>query len=462
MVEKRVSEAVLLKAMSTGADYAELYVEDTTADGVSMIADCVDSASTSRSKGAGVRILCGTNSVYAYGNGTDEASLMALAGKVAAAAPAASSAGMDIVLRDVTFEPLCRAQVPVFDVDKKERVEALKQAYFAAKEYSDEIVQVRGSLNASVKRVYLADSEGVIGRDERPYIRLAVSAVASDGSENQSGFTGPGKAAGFEFIRGLDLRGAGREASRIATTMLHAGKCPAGRMSVVMDNAFGGVVFHEACGHALEATAVGLGNSVFCGKLGQKIANEKVTAVDDGTIPGEWGSLSMSDEGEKTQRITLIKDGILTGYMIDKLGSRRMGMPSTGSGRRQDYTFAPTSRMTNTFICAGNDKREDIIASTENGLYAAKMGGGSVNPVTGEFNFAVMEGYMIRGGRICEPVRGATLIGKGYEVLLNIDMVSDDLVLGQGMCGSVSGSIPTNVGQPMIRISEITVGGEIE
>lgn len=462
MVEKRVSEAVLLRAMSTGADYAELYVEDTTAEGVSMIADCVDSANTSRSKGAGVRVFCGTNSVYAYGNGTDEASLLALADKVAAAAGTARSAGIDLVLSDVRFEPLCRAETAVSSVPKKERAEALKQAYFAAKNYSDSIAQVRASLNSSVKRVYLANSEGVIGSDERPYIRLAVSSVASDGSENQSGFVGPGRAAGFEFIRGLDLEAAGREASRIAVTMLGAGKCPAGKMPVVMDNAFGGVVFHEACGHALEATAVGLGNSVFCGKLGQKIANEKVTAVDDGTIPGEWGSLSMSDEGEKTQRITLIKDGILTGYMIDKLGSRRMGMPSTGSGRRQDYTYAPTSRMTNTFICAGNDKRDDIIAATGNGLYAAKMGGGSVNPVTGEFNFSVMEGYMIRNGKICEPVRGATLIGKGYEVLMNIDMVSDDLVLGQGMCGSVSGSIPTNVGQPMIRISEITVGGEIE
>lgn len=462
MIEKKIAEEVLLRAMSTGADYAELYVEDTTADSIMMIADCVDSANTSRNKGAGVRVFCGTNSVYAYGNGTDEASLLSLADKAAAAAGTARDARIDLVLNNVSFDPLCRAAEPVASVAKKDRVDALKQAYSAARGYSDRIVQVRAGLNSSVKRVYVANSEGVVGEDERPYIRLFVASVASDGSENQSGFVGPGTSAGFEFVRGLDLAEAGREASRIADTMLSAGKCPAGRMPVVMDNAFGGVVFHEACGHALEATAVGLSNSVFCGKMGQKIANEKVTAVDDGTIPGQWGSLSMSDEGEKTQRITLIKDGVLTGYMIDKLGSRRMGMPSTGSGRRQDYTFAPTSRMTNTFICAGKDKREDIIASTEKGLYAAKMGGGSVNPVTGEFNFAVSEGYMIRGGRICEPVRGATLIGKGYEVLQNIDMVSDDLELGQGMCGSISGSIPTNVGQPMIRISEITVGGEIE
>ncbi len=461
MVEKRVSEAVLARAMSTGADYAELYVEDNTQDSISMIADCVESANTSRDKGAGVRIFCGTNSVYAYGNGTDERSLLELADKAAAAAETAKRSNVDLVLKNVTFEPLCKAEIPSFSVDKKTKTDALKQAYFAAREYSADIVQVSGSLSSSVKRVYVANSEGVIGRDERPYIRLGVYAVASDGKENQSGFVGPGNSAGFEFIQGLDLKAQGREAARIAVTMLHAGKCPAGKMPVVMDNAFGGVVFHEACGHALEATSVGLGNSVFCGKLGQKIANEKVSAVDDATMVSEWGSRAMSDEGEKTERIQLIKDGILTGYMIDKLGSRRMNMRSTGSGRRQNYTYAPTSRMSNTFICAGTDKRDDIISSTENGLYAAKMGGGSVNPLTGEFNFAVMEGYMIRSGKICEPVRGATLIGKGYEVLLNIDMVADDLVLGQGMCGSVSGSVQTNVGQPMIRISEITVGGEI-
>ena len=461
MVEKRVTEAVLARAMSTGADYAELYVEDNTQDSISMIADCVESANTSRDKGAGVRIFCGTNSVYAYGNGTDERSLLELADKAAAAAETAKRSNVDLVLKNVTFEPLCKAEIPSFSVDKKTKTDALKQAYFAAREYSADIVQVSGSLSSSVKRVYVANSEGVIGRDERPYIRLGVYAVASDGKENQSGFVGPGNSAGFEFIQGLDLKAQGREAARIAVTMLHAGKCPAGKMPVVMDNAFGGVVFHEACGHALEATSVGLGNSVFCGKLGQKIANEKVSAVDDATMVSEWGSRAMSDEGEKTERIQLIKDGILTGYMIDKLGSRRMNMRSTGSGRRQNYTYAPTSRMSNTFICAGTDKRDDIISSTENGLYAAKMGGGSVNPLTGEFNFAVMEGYMIRSGKICEPVRGATLIGKGYEVLLNIDMVADDLVLGQGMCGSVSGSVQTNVGQPMIRISEITVGGEI-
>ena len=228
---------------------------------------------------------------------------------------------------------------------------------------------------------------------------------------------------------------------------------------MAIENGFGGVIFHEACGHSLEATCVGIGNSKMCGKLGQKIANEKITAIDDGTIPGAWGSVNIDDEGHATQRNILIENGVLKNYMIDRLGSRRMGMPSTGNGRRQSYLFEPTSRMTNTFIDNGPDKNEDIIKSIEYGLYAKKMGGGSVNPLTNDFNFAVSEGYIVRNGEICEPVRGASLIGNGAEILNLIDMVGQNLDRGQGVCGSVSGSVPTDVGQPLIRVSNITVGG---
>ena len=196
-----------------------------------------------------------------------------------------------------------------------------------------------------------------------------------------------------------------------------------------------------------------------CGKLGQRIANEKITAIDDGTIPNAWGSVNIDDEGNPTQRNVLIQNGVLKNYMIDRLGSRRMGLPMTGSGRRQGYTYAPTSRMTNTFIANGDDRNEDIIASIENGLYCRKMGGGSVNPLTGAFNFAVTEGYLVKNGKICEAVRGASLIGTGSEILQNIDMVGKNLERAQGMCGSESGSIPTDVGQPLIRVSSITVGG---
>jgi len=241
--------------------------------------------------------------------------------------------------------------------------------------------------------------------------------------------------------------------------MLHADACPAGKMPVVIDNGFGGVIFHEACGHSLEATSVAKGNSVFCDKIGQQIASTKVTAIDDGTLANEWGSINIDDEGTLGRKNILIEDGILKGYLVDRLNGKRMNMESTGSARRESYKFAPTSRMTNTFIAPGNDDEKDIIKSIDNGLYAKKMGGGSVNPVTGEFNFSVLEGYMVKNGEIDRPVRGATLIGKGSDILMNIDMVGKNLVHGQGMCGSASGSVPTNVGQPMIRVSEITVGG---
>jgi len=230
-------------------------------------------------------------------------------------------------------------------------------------------------------------------------------------------------------------------------------------MPVILDNGFGGVIFHEACGHSLEATSVAPGSSVFSHSLGKQIASDKVTAIDDGAMPGEWGSLNIDDEGGKTRRNVLIENGVLKSFLIDRLNGLRMGMAPTGSSRRESYKFAPVSRMTNTFIANGADREEDIIADTEYGLYAKKMGGGSAQPATGEFNFAVTEGYMIRGGKIAEPVRGATLIGRGSEVLLGIDRVAGNLELDQGVCRSLSGSVPTNVGQPMIRVVELTVGG---
>jgi TldD protein len=230
-------------------------------------------------------------------------------------------------------------------------------------------------------------------------------------------------------------------------------------MPVAIENGFGGVIFHEACGHSLEASSVAIGRSQMAGKLGELVANPKLTAIDDGTIPGAWGSTNIDDEGTETRRNVLIENGVLKSYMIDRLGSRRMGMPMTGNGRRESYMYETTSRMTNTFIDNGPDKNEDIIASIELGLYAKAMGGGSVNPLTGAFNFAVSEGYMIRNGKIAEPVRGASLIGTGSEILKDIDMIGNNLECGQGMCGSSSGNVPTDVGQPLIRVSEITVGG---
>ena len=309
-------------------------------------------------------------------------------------------------------------------------------------------------------QILIANTDGVYARDRQIRTRLMITAVADTGKGRQTGSCNPGRRMGLEmFEQEVDPAAAGREAARQAAVMADAGYCPGGMMPVAIDNGFGGVIFHEACGHSLEATSVAYGLSQFSGKLGEKIANEKVTAIDDGTLPNNWGSVNFDDEGTPSQRNVLIENGILKRYMIDKFNGRRMDMPSSGSARRESFMYVPTSRMTNTFIAAGTDSNEDIIASIDFGLYAAQMGGGSVNPVTGEFNFAVNEGYLIRNGKICEPVRGASLVGKGSDVIQNIDMVGRELLLAQGMCGSSSGSIPTNVGQPMIRVSSITVGG---
>ncbi len=459
MLDRAVCEEVLARALRTGADYSEIYCSDDFVNSVRYIDGKVENAAISRDRGVGVRILKGDRSVYAYSNDVSRAGLVALADTVADALGNSSATVKDIVLSRLDGSSINRVVKSPSDIGFAQRVDVVRRGYNSAKAYSDEIVQVSSELMDKTRRIFVANSLGEQTEDESCYVRYYISSIASNGTENQSGSRSPGCCAGFEFIESLNIEELAKKASEQAVTMLHAKPCPAGKMPVIIDNGFGGVLFHEACGHSLEATAVGKGNSVFCGKLGQRIANEKVTAIDDATMKEQWGSFNINDECEKPQRIVLIENGILKGYMIDRLGSRRMNMPSTGSGRRQKYSFAPTSRMSNTYIAAGTDNIDDIFASVENGLYCKRMGGGSVNPVTGEFNFAVSEGYTVKNGKIDSAVRGATLIGKGSDILLNIDMVSDNLSLAQGMCGSASGSIPTNVGQPTLRISEITVGG---
>ena len=458
MINKALAERVLAAALSTGGDFAEIFLETAVSNNYSMIDGKIETVLSARAYGAGIRVLKGVQSVFASTNDLSEAGLMEVARRIAAAV-GRDHAQPDVALTEsVTrnFSPILRTPSSIA-IPRK--LEVIKAAYAAAKDYSPEIRQVSSRLLDKDSSVLVANSEGVFAADRRIRTRLVVSAVASDGVENQSGFSGPGRLTGFEMFDQVDPAAHGKIAATMAVTMLHAQNCPAGKMPVAIENGFGGVIFHEACGHSLEATSVGKGNSEFCGKLGQRIANEKVTAIDDGTVPNAWGSINMDDEGMPSRRNVLIEKGVLKGYLIDKLGGRRMQMEPTGSSRRQSYEYAPTSRMTNTYIDNGPDKNEDIIRTMGDGLYAASMGGGSVDPITGEFNFAVAEGYLVRDGKICEPVRGASLIGKGSEILLDIDMVGQNLDVGQGMCGSLSGSVPTNVGQPLIRVKSMTVGG---
>ena len=459
MIAKALAEEVLAVAMSGGADFVELFGEITRNNSINMVDGKIDRVTDNLISGVGIRAFLGTKTVFASTSDTSRAGLLKCARSVSAATGDLRSVAEKILLSERMFPNIHPAKIILTSVDARIRADLLRAGCFAAKEYDEAISQVSGTLLGVDHSILVANTEGLYTTDRHIRTRMAISSVASAAGVNQSGSASPGAGMGLEFFDTVDPASIGREASRQAMVNLKADYCPAGTMTVAIENGFGGVIFHEACGHSLEATAVAIGASQMAGKLGQQIANPKVTAIDDGTIPGAWGSVNIDDEGNPTQRNVLIENGILKSYMVDRLGSRRMGMPVTGNSRRQSYEYEPTSRMTNTFIDNGPDKNEDIIASIENGLYCRKMGGGSVNPLTGAFNFSVAEGYLVRNGKICEAVRGASLVGTGSEILQNIDMVGQNLDRAQGMCGSSSGSVPTDVGQPLIRVSSITVGG---
>ena len=460
MISRILLEDVLAAAMSTGADFAEVYAEKTRNNGIRFLDGKIDTVSDDVVSGVGVRAFIGTRTVYATTTDLTRSGLLRCA-KAVADALGESRAQVSIHLTERIFPNIHPVKIIPGSTPMKQRTDILKAACFAASERDEKIKQVIGNLTSVDHSILIANSEGLYTTDRHVRTRIAVNAVAfsADGSDNQSGSASPGRGMGLEMFDVIDPCAVGIKAADQALVNLRADYCPAGQMTVAIENGFGGVIFHEACGHSLEATSVGTGTSQMCGKLGQQIANVKVTAIDDGTIPGAWGSVNIDDEGQVTKRNVLIENGILKSYMIDRLGSRRMGMAMTGNGRRESFMYEPTSRMTNTFIANGEDKNEDIIKSIEYGLYAKSMGGGSVNPLTGEFNFGVSEGYIVRNGEICEPVRGASLVGTGSQILMDIDMVGQNLETAQGMCGSSSGSVPTDVGQPLIRVSKITVGG---
>ncbi|MCL2189333.1 MAG: TldD/PmbA family protein [Defluviitaleaceae bacterium] len=464
MLDKQLVYDVLTAALSTGGDLAEIFMENSVRDTIQMTNGQIEKANWGVDYGLGLRIITGTNAVYAYTNDTSRDSLLKLA-KDASQAVKASLKGEINIKGVLVLDKSDRlkfadtAVIPPEKVVKKDIVERLRAASQASYNFDPLVTQTSNSYSGISRDIFVANSNGLWAEDKRVYTRVMVQAVASQGNEKQTGYEAPGAKGGFELLDSIDIEKIGKDAAEVAVTMLKADYAPSGKMPVIVDNAFGGVIFHEACAHSLEATGVAKGASVFCGKMGEKIAADCVTAIDDGTLSGEWGSLNIDDEGGKTRRNVLIENGVLKSYLVDYLNGLKMGMASTGSGRRENYRFAPTSRMTNTYILNGTDSTESIISGTPYGLYAKKMGGGSVDPASGEFNFAVLEGYLIRDGKIAEPVRGATLIGKGHEVLLNIDKVADNFRAAQGMCGSISGSVPTNVGQPMIRVKELTVGG---
>ncbi len=458
MLTKKELEKYLNICMRSEADFAEIYEETESSETISSLNGKMEDVNNVLIQGIGVRLYKGVRSVYGYSNETDEAAVLPLLEELVDAFGKKES-GPEVELHEITYENRNPVKIDFEKVSLEEKHQLLERATKAAFDYDPKIVKVQSRFLNVNQKVQIANSDGKLISDTRVRTRISVSAFSQEGTNFQSGSDNSGAGMGPEYFEIVTPEQIGKEAARIALVNLVAKDCPSGKMPVVIDNAFGGVIFHEACGHSLEATSVSKNMSVFSGKLGEQIAATCVSAVDDGTIPNAWGSQNIDDEGNFQKRRVLIENGILKSYMIDTLNGRRMGMESTSSSRRQSYKYEPTSRMSNTFILPGDAEFEELFEGIEKGLYAKRMGGGSVNPQTGEFNFAVLEGYMIENGKITYPVKGAALIGNGKDILWNIEKVGKDLARGQGMCGSLSGSIPTDVGQPAIRVSSITVGG---
>ncbi len=420
MLPPELVEGVLRRALRGGADFAEVYAERSLRRRMRVRSGSLEEALSGLDYGAGIRLFFGTQVVYAYTNHlTKEGLLEALETLLRARGTLGQvdergQGGLDFRRR--APQGLHAPQVPLSAKDKSYRLERLLEAEAGAR-IAPEIKEVEASLLEWEQEVLIANTEGTWAEEKRVRTRLHVLAVAQDGAEVQTGVSAPGKGVGLELFELFPPKAVGEKAARQALTNLRARPAPAGTFPVVVGNGFGGVLFHEAVGHLLETTSVAKKASVLADRLGEAVASPAVTYIDDGTLPHAWGSSEVDDEGRPTERTVLIEKGVLKAYMVDRLGHLLTGYPMTGSGRRQDYTFAPTSRMRNTFIAPGEAEVEDLFQGIAFGLYAKEMGGGQVKPGSGEYNFAVQEGYIIRKGRIEEAVRGAMLVGKGPETL---------------------------------------------
>lgn len=450
-------ERVLDAASGGGADFAEVYCEDNRMTLIDAGAKGIDSCSAGRESGIGIRIFSGLRCYYAYTNDCRESTLLRLTRDLTEVCRTRAKQRMPLqATMDFASESTRMTACPA---DDAERLRQVRRVLAAGEGLHSEICQMNVHYLDTDRQFLVANSEGLLAGDRQIKTRMRINAYAQYGENLQRGYRGPGAMGGAEFYDQIDLEDIVSQAAAAARMAAHAQKCPGGSMPVVLNSGFCGLMFHEACGHSLEANSVSKGNSEFSGKLGRRVASPLVTLVDDGTLAGQWGSLHMDDEGIPAQRNVLIENGILKGYMIDRLESRRMGMAPTGSGRRQNYRFSPEARMTNTFIAPGDSGKEEIIAATERGLFVGNINGGSVNPATGDFNFSACECWLIEEGRLTQPVYGATLIGKGGEVLLDVDMVGNDLEIGQGYCYNNSGALFIGAGQPTLRVRKMLVGG---
>ncbi len=459
MFAKEKAQALIDHALSKGADFAEIFVEKNRQESLKIVGQDVQGITGGVDFGIGIRLIYGTQVLYGYTNSTELEELMRITNLIAKNEdPSTAAKAFGKIIPAKAFHPIENQLGNDFPLEQK--LNYLKTMTQSMMDQGEKIVQANASSLQRHQSIMLFNSDGVAVEDERHYMRVVGQSVAQDGPDQTSGYEAPGAMQGWEFTNGVDPKKIGSQVAALALTKLQAKECPAGRMPVIIDNGFGGVIFHEACGHLLETTSVAKKASVFHDKMGEMIANPVVNAVDDGTIQNAWGSINLDDEGMATQHTQLIKDGKLESFLVDKVGAMQTGYERTGSGRRQSYKFAPASRMRNTFIEPGEHSLDAMISTIDKGIYCKKMGGGSVSPGTGEFNFASIEAYMVENGKVTHPLKAATLIGSGPEVLKQISMVGNNFELAAGMCGSVSGSIPTTVGQAAIKIDDILVGGQ--
>jgi TldD protein len=460
-LEPRHLDRVLSGLMKPGVDAADLYFQHAVSESWFFEDGIVKSGSHHTEQGVGVRAISGEKTGFAY---SDEIALPALSDAAGAATAIVrqGQSGTLATTRSPSVTALYPANSPLDGWATALKLQLLKRADAAARAADPRVTQVMVSLAASHEVMMIAATDGTLAADVRPLVRMNVNVIVEDaGRREQASSGGGGRGAYADFFGGDAPERHAREAVRMALTLLDAIAAPAGSMPVVLGPGWPGILLHEAVGHGLEGDFNRKGTSAYAGRIGQKVASPLCTIVDDGTLPGRRGSLTLDDEGTPTNYTTLIENGILRGYIQDKLNARLMGMQPTGNGRRESFAHLPMPRMTNTYMLAGQDDPADIIKSVKKGIYAVNFGGGQVDITNGNFTFSTTEAYLIEDGRITRPVKGATLIGNGPESLSRVSMVGNDLALDQGVgvCGKDGQSVPVGVGQPTLRIERLTVGG---
>ncbi len=444
------------RALRRGGDFADLYVERRDSFTLSLDDHRVERAQTGSETGAAIRVVAGDATYFGHVDGLAAADLDRLADEVASAVRGGRTEPRPLTAEQAAPRQQVRVEPQTVPPDRK--ADLLRECDERARSVGSEVNQVSASYVEGRRRVQVANSDGLLATDDRTRVRIGAQVVARRDERVEAGSESLAGHAGFELFDG-DPAAVAEEAARRAVTMLGARPAPAGRMPVVVGNGFGGVLFHEATGHGLESDAVQKHASVYEGRLGDKLASSIVTAYDDGTMPGEWGTDAIDDEGTHCQSTRVLDEGELCIFLYDLLRARKDGRPSTGNGRRQSFRHLPIPRMTNTYIAPLDNDPKDIIAGVQRGLYAVSFGGGQVEPATGDFVFGLSEGYLIENGEVTSPVRGATLIGNGIDVLTKIDAIGNDLAMKSGFCGKDGQQVPVGTGQPTVRISELTVGG---